>query len=160
MLLVSACLCGIKCRYDGGSNEISIITNLVKQGKAIPVCPEVLGGLPIPRTPAEIISDQNGSKNVVNKSGIDLTKEFTLGAEKALEIAEAANAKIAILKAKSPSCGCGLIYDGSFTGRKIPGNGLTAELLLKNNIKVYTEENISELNELFEKSGELRVESE
>lgn len=148
MYLVSACLCGVNCRYDANNNEISLVSELVKQGKAIAVCPEVLAGLPIPRVPCEIVSDNLGNQRVVNRNGVDLTKEFTLGAEKALKIAKAVNTKIAILKAKSPSCGCGLIYDGSFSGKKILGNGLTAELLIKNNIKVYTEENILELNDL------------
>lgn len=143
MYLISACLCGINCRYDGkSSNSLDYIRELVRQGKAIPICPEVLGGLTIPRVPCEIITDKLGNKKVVNALGLDLTKEFTLGAQKTLEIAKILDIKTAILKSKSPSCGYGLIYDGSFTGKKIAGNGLTADLLSKNDILVYTEENM------------------
>lgn len=145
MYLISACLCGINCRYDGKSNSLSYISELVRQGKAVPICPEVLGGLPIPRVPCEIITDSLGNKKVVNALGLDLTAEFTLGAQKTLDIAKILDIKTAILKSKSPSCGYGLIYDGSFTGKKTTGSGLTADLLSKNNISVYTEENIENM---------------
>ena len=112
MYIVSACLAGIKCRYDGKDNENNDIIKLVKEGKAIPVCPEVLGGLPIPRVPCEIIEDKSGKLKVINKEGKDCTLEFLQGAQKALAIAEVVGADTAILKSKSPSCGCGKIYDG------------------------------------------------
>ncbi|AHM58172.1 hypothetical protein EAL2_808p06690 (plasmid) [Peptoclostridium acidaminophilum DSM 3953] len=145
MYIVSSCLAGINCRYDGKSNENKFVIELVKQGKALPVCPEVLGGLPIPRTCCEIIADKNGNKSVIGKDGRDYTTEYELGAEKTFEIAKIVGAKKAILKSKSPSCGCGLIYDGTFSGRLIEGNGLTAELLIRNGIDVYTENNCNNL---------------
>ena len=137
MKLVSACLAGVKCRYDGSAKPCKKVIELVKKGQAIPVCPEQLGGLPTPR----IASEQKGNK-VFNKEGKDLTKEFEKGAQEALNIAKIAGCKEAILKSKSPSCGFGLIYDGSFTGTLIKGDGVFAELLKANNIKVMTEEEI------------------
>ena len=138
MYLVSSCLAGINCRYDGKNSENKDIVELVKQGQAIPVCPEVFGKLPIPRPCCEIVVDNNCNK-VVSKDGKDLTKEYSDGAEKTLTIAKTLGIKKAILKAKSPSCGCGYIYDGTFSGNLIEGNGLTAELLLKNGFEVHTE---------------------
>ena len=139
MYIVSACLAGIKCRYDGKDNENNDIIKLIKEGKAIPVCPEVLGGLPIPRVPCEILKDENGDIKVINKEGIDCTLEFVEGAKKALAIAKIVEVDAAILKSKSPSCGCEKIYDGRFTGRLIDGDGITAKLLKENSIKIYTE---------------------
>lgn len=142
MYLVSSCFAGVNCRYDEKNNENKIILKLVKEGKAIPVCPEQLGGLPTPRVPCEIIIDENGNKKIVNKDGKDLTKEFIEGAEKTLAIAKAKGIKKAILKSKSPSCGCGLVYDGTFSGTLVKGNGLTTELLIKNGFEVYTENDL------------------
>ncbi|MCR2045069.1 DUF523 domain-containing protein [Anaerosalibacter massiliensis] len=139
MYIVSACLAGIKCRYDGKDNENNDIIKLIKEGKAIPICPEVLGGLSIPRVPCEILKDENGDIKVINKEGIDCTLEFIEGAKKALAIAEIVEADAAILKSKSPSCGCGKIYDGRFTGRLIDGDGITTKLLKENGINIYTE---------------------
>lgn len=139
MYLVSSCLAGIRCRYDGKCSENEHIIEMVKQGKAIPVCPEVLAGLPIPRPCCEIASLDGDNIKVISKEGKDVTKEFLTGAEKALEIAKIVGVKKAILKSKSPSCGCGQIYDGTFSGKLIPGNGLTADLLIKNGIEVLTE---------------------
>ena len=136
MYLVSACLAGFNCRYDGRSNENKTVIDLVKQGKAVPVCPEQLAGLHTPRVSCEI---QMQNRRVISKDGRDLTEEFVNGAERTLAIAQALNIKKAILKAKSPSCGCGEIYDGSFSGKLVEGNGLTAELLIKNGIEVCTE---------------------
>ena len=141
MYLVSACLAGFNCRYDGRSNENKTVIDLVKQGKAVPVCPEQLAGLQTPRVSCEI---QIENKRVISKDGRDLTEEFVNGAERILAIAQALNIKKAILKAKSPSCGCGKIYDGSFSGKLVEGNGLTAELLIKNGIEVCTEMQIDE----------------
>lgn len=140
MYIVSACLAGIKCRYDGKDNENNDIIKLIKEGKAIPVCPEVLGGLSIPRVPCEILKDENGDIKVINKEGIDCTLEFIEGAKKALAIAEIVEADAAILKSKSPSCGCGKIYDGRFTGKLIDGDGITTKLLKENGINIYTED--------------------
>ena len=134
MKIVSACLAGIKCRYDGTAVPNDFVIKLVKDKSAIPVCPEQLAGLPTPRPPAE----RNGDK-IITKDGKDVTEIFKKGAEKALIIAKKAGAKEAILKSKSPSCGCGEIHDGSFSGKLINGDGIFAELLKKNNIKVYTE---------------------
>ncbi|HHV26115.1 DUF523 domain-containing protein [Anaerosalibacter bizertensis] len=143
MYIVSACLAGIKCRYDGKDNENNDIIKLVKEGKAIPVCPEVLGGLPIPRVPCEIIEDKSGKLKVINKEGKDCTLEFLQGAQKALAIAEVVGADTAILKSKSPSCGCGKIYDGKFNGNLVDGDGITTRLFKENGIKVYTENNFT-----------------
>ena len=137
MKVISACLAGIECRYDGKGKPNSKIIELVKEGKAILVCPEQLGGLSTPRTPAE----QKGDK-VLTTKGEDITKEFEKGAEEALKIAKMAGCSKAILKAKSPSCGYGMVYDGSFTGTLKEGNGVFAELLKKNGFKIITEEDL------------------
>jgi uncharacterized protein YbbK (DUF523 family) len=148
MYLISACLAGVNSRYDGGNNENDMVVKLVEEGKAILVCPEQLGGLPTPRTACEIVIDKNGERKVINKDGEDKTHNFILGAEETLAIAKKANVKKAILKAKSPSCGCGKIYDGTFSGKLINGNGVTAELLINNDIEVFTENDIPRLNDL------------
>jgi uncharacterized protein YbbK (DUF523 family) len=113
---------------------------LAKNYILIPVCPEILGGLPTPREPAE----QKGKK-VITKSGKDVTKYFEKGAKEVLKIAKILKIKKAILKQKSPSCGCGKIYDGTFSKRLIKGDGVTAKLLKKNGIEVFTEENIDSM---------------
>lgn len=142
MYLVSSCLAGVNCRYDGKNHENKLIVDLVKKGEAIPVCPEQLGGLPTPRTSCEIVIDEKNSRKVISKDKRDCTNEFMLGAEKTLKVAKAVCAKKAILKSKSPSCGCGLIYDGTFSGKLVEGNGLTAELLIQNGIEVCTENDL------------------
>ena len=114
----------------------------MRQGKAIPVCPELLGGLPIPRTPSEIVRSEDGSIKVVSRDGEDRTKEFYVGAEKTLAIAKAYGIKKAILKSKSPSCGCGQVYDGTFSGKLTEGYGITARLLKDNHIEVCTENDL------------------
>ncbi|MDK2798468.1 MAG: hypothetical protein PWP27_48 [Clostridiales bacterium] len=146
MILVSACLCGINCKYNGGNNLNSKILELYNKGKLIPICPEQLGGLPTPRAPREIINGNGldvleGKAKILDKDKkIDNTKEFIRGAQNALKISKALNIKKAILKQRSPSCGFGQIYDGSFSGRIIKGNGVTAELLHRNGIQILTEE--------------------
>ncbi|WP_373899033.1 DUF523 domain-containing protein [Haloimpatiens sp. FM7315] len=145
MILVSACLCGINCKYSGGNNIKEDILKLLKEGKAIPVCPEQLGGLKTPRMPSEIISGSGsdvlkGKAKVMNSKGVDLSFEFIKGAEETLKIAKIVGAKKAILKSNSPSCGFGFIYDGSFSGSRVKGNGVTAELLLENGIEVICDE--------------------
>jgi len=137
MKLVSACLAGVKCRYDGSAKPCQKVMDLVEKGDAILVCPEQLGGLSTPR----IASEQKGNK-VFNKEGKELTKEFERGAQEALSIAKMAGCKEAILKSKSPSCGVGMVYDGSFSGKLIKGDGVFAKLLKTNKIKVLTEEDI------------------
>lgn len=133
--VVSACLAGLPCRYDGGSNLRPAVARLVEAGEAVPVCPEVLGGLPTPRTPCERKDDR-----VIDKLGNDRTAEFASGAEAALYIAEEYGCCAAILKARSPSCGCGHIYDGTFSRTLIEGDGLFAALLREKNFEIFTEE--------------------
>lgn len=140
MYLVSACLAGINCRYDGKSNYNEEIMELVKKGEAILVCPEQLGGLATPRFPSEV-SIQNEERKVINNHGEDVTENYERGAQEVLELAKKMNIKKAILKARSPSCGCGLINDGTFTKTKVEGNGVTAQLLLDNGLEVFNEEN-------------------
>lgn len=135
--IVSACLAGIRCRYDGRACSNKKVVELVKQGEAIPVCPEQLGGLPTPRQSCEI-----KNRKVISKKGEDLTKKFLRGAEEALKIAKLVNCKTAILKSKSPSCGCGKIYDGSFVGKLVKGDGIFTRLLKQNDIKVISEEEL------------------
>ena len=137
MIVVSACLAGIKCRYDGKAKPNQKIIELVKAGKAILVCPEQLGGLTTPRIAAEIKNNQ-----VITKAGKDVTAEFEKGAQEAFKIAQLANCQKAILKSNSPSCGVGQTYDGSFTGKLIQRDGIFTKLLKQNNIKVLTEEEI------------------
>ncbi len=136
MILVSGCLVGLNCKYSGGNNYDERIFNLVKDGKAIPVCPEQLGGLKTPRNPAEI-QEKDGIRKVVTCEGEDVTKEYERGAEEVLALAKKLGIKEAILQPRSPSCGKGLIYDGTFSKTKIEGNGIAADLLIKNGIKVY-----------------------
>lgn len=145
MYLVSACLAGVNCRYNGTNSVDPFIEKLVMEGKALAVCPEQLAGLPTPRACCEIIIDPNGIRKIVTKDGQDLTKEFFEGAEKTLAIAKIINAKKAILQSRSPSCGYSLIYDGTFSGNLKEGIGFTAELLVQNGIEVYTEADINKL---------------
>lgn len=133
-LLVSACLLGINCKYNGKNNQNNKILELLKNYDLIPICPETLGGLPTPRIPSEIQNDK-----VITKDGRDVTKEYQKGAKEALKIAKLYDCKIAILKEKSPSCGCGKIYDGTFSKTLVDGDGMTARLLKENNIKIIGE---------------------
>ena len=133
--VVSACLAGLPCRYDGRTNLKPEVAELVASGLAVPVCPEELGGLPTPRTPSELREGR-----VVAADGRDVTAEFSAGAEAALYIAEEYGCCAAILKARSPSCGCGRIYDGTFTRTLIEGDGLFAALLRKKGFELFTEE--------------------
>lgn len=137
MILVSACLAGIRCKWNGELIQNEAVMNLVKNGEAVPVCPERLGGLPTPREPAEIAGGR-----VLSKTGKDLTEAFLRGAKEALRIARRHGCAKAILKARSPSCGSTQIYDGGFSGKLIPGDGITAKLLKENGIVVLSEEEI------------------
>ncbi|WP_069999929.1 DUF523 domain-containing protein [Cellulosilyticum sp. I15G10I2] len=141
MYLVSACLVGVKCRYDGKNVSDTALEELFQSGQAIPVCPELLGGLSCPRECSEIIQTDKAAYKVASKTNKDVTAGFKLGAKKTLEICQSLDITTAILKSKSPSCGYGYIYDGTFSGNMIEGNGLTAELLSQNNIKVLNELN-------------------
>ena len=130
-ILISACLVGDKCKYDGHTNYTPLIKDLLEKYELVPFCPEVEGGLPTPRKPSE----RKGDK-VVNNAGKDVTRNFQLGAEKALNICKYLNIKIAILKENSPSCGVNQIYDGNFKNKLIKGEGVTTELLRKNGIAI------------------------
>lgn len=137
MKLCSACLLGIECRHDGKSSKNKKVLKLAKKEVLIPVCPEQLGGLSTPREPAE----QRGEKIITN-SGKDVTKNFKKGAREVLKLARLFKIKEAIFKQGSPSCGCGKIYDGTFTGTLIKGNGITTKLLKRAGIKVISEEDL------------------
>ena len=137
MVLVSACLAGERCRYDGARKPHPVVVSLVERGEAVAVCPEVLGGLPTPRVPSERVGER-----VVNRAGVDVTASFVAGAERALEICLEQGCTEAILKSRSPSCGRGQIYDGSFSGTLVAGNGIFADLLLAHGIPVHTEEDL------------------
>ena len=137
MILVSACLAGAPCRYNGLGFICPSVAALVAAGKVLAVCPEVLGGLSTPRPPAEIVAGR-----VVTVFGEDVTAAYQDGAQLALKLASKAGCRTAILKARSPSCGCGQIYDGSFSGRLIPADGVFAALLKTAGIVVQTEEEI------------------
>ena len=136
-ILVSACLLGLPCRYDGRSKPHPAIVKLSETKTLIPFCPEIYGGLPTPRPPAEI-----QGKRVMNAENMDVTAQYRKGAEEALRLCKMLGCEKAILKANSPSCGCGAIYDGTFTKTLVPGNGITAALLLKEGIKVRTENDL------------------
>ncbi len=144
MYLISACLCGVNCKYNGLNNYNEICDNLFTSGKAILVCPEQLGGLPTPRIPSEIIGESSNILNynngsVIDKNGNDVTSQFLKGAQETLQIAKKMNIKKAILKDGSPSCGVNYIYDGNFNGTKIKGMGLTAQLLKESSIDIISE---------------------
>ena len=143
MILVSSCLAGINCKYNGGNNYNEKIFNLVKEGKAIPVCAEQLGGLTTPRIASEI-KYIDGKRHVINKAGEDVTSQFEKGAQEILDLAKKLNVTKAILKARSPSCGKGKIYNGEFDGKLVDGNGILADLLIENGIEVITEEEFNQ----------------
>ncbi|MBN1327501.1 MAG: DUF523 domain-containing protein [Candidatus Cloacimonetes bacterium] len=136
-IIVSACLLGVNCKYDGGNNLNEKILSLTIDKILIPVCPEQLGGLPTPRDPAEIKCGK-----VVTGSGMDITENFLLGAAETLKIARLSGCNKAILKQRSPSCGKGQIYDGNHQHNLISGNGITTDLLLQNNFEILTEEDL------------------
>ena len=138
-ILVSACLVGDNCKYNGGNNLNQKMMDFLKSHEMIKVCPEVLGGLATPRAPAEIVDGK-----VMNTEGKNITKEFTLGAQKAFEIVQKENPDLIILQSRSPSCGIKQIYDGTFSGNKIPGHGLFAELCIKAGYKVLDIEDIDD----------------
>ena len=133
-VVVSQCLLGVKCRYDGRCAEYADVRREACERGWIPVCPEILGGLTTPRAPSERRGDR-----VVSREGEDVTEAFRRGAEEALRIARLYGAEYALLKERSPSCGCGEIYDGTFSGCKTSGDGVTAALFLQNGVRVYGE---------------------
>ncbi len=134
--VISACLCGLATRYDGGTKPVSpAVQALLDSGAAVTVCPECMGGLPTPRPPAEICGER-----VINTVGVDVTDQYRSGAKQTLAICREHGIRRAILKENSPSCGCHFVYDGSFSRQLIPGRGITAALLEENGITVENEE--------------------
>ena len=138
-LLVSACLLGENCKYSGGNNYTPAVEALKEKFDVISVCPEQMGGLPTPRIPAERVGEK-----VLTREGTDVTAEYRKGAEDALAIAKANGVKFAVLQERSPSCGSECVYDGTFSGKLIPGQGVTAQLLEEHGIKVYSSGRIEE----------------
>lgn len=138
-ILVSTCLLGVDCRYDGKNNYFPLLEKIREEHHLIPVCPESYGGLPVPRDPAEIIDGR-----VVSRSGKDVTEEFHRGADAMMALAKYYNCDLAILKERSPSCGSGRIYDGTFTKTLVPGDGIFASLLKEAGIPVIGESEIEE----------------
>lgn len=141
-ILVSACLLGVSCRYDGKSKPHPAVLALQAQHQLIPVCGEAFGGLPTPRIPAERVGDR-----VLTEAGRDVTAEYRRGAEEVLALARRLDCKVALLKERSPSCGTGEIYDGSFTRTLTAGDGVTAELLRASGIAVFGESRLADLAE-------------
>ena len=139
-ILISACLLGCRCRYDGGSKPHPVTEELMKRHELVPVCPEQLGGLPTPRPPAERIGDR-----VVTKTGVDVTEQYCRGAEETVRLCRQLGCQAAVLKERSPSCGSYEIYDGTFTGVRIPGEGVCAQLLRENGVRVIDEEHLDTL---------------
>ena len=137
-ILVSACLLGIGCRYDGKHKANDEVLKLREKYNLIPFCPEIFGGLPTPRIPSERIGDR-----VMMKDGTDVTENYKRGASEALELCRIYGVRTAILKERSPSCGKGEIYDGSFTGALTERDGVTAELLINNGVRVLGESEIN-----------------
>lgn len=129
--IVSACLAGVPCRYDGNATPSARVLDLVRQGLALPVCPEQFGGLATPRPPCELLEER-----VITRDGQDLTAHFRNGAAEAVRLAQLAGCTEAILKSRSPSCGCGYIYDGHFSGTLVEGSGIFAKALLEAGITV------------------------
>ena len=145
-LLISACLLGLPCRYDGKSKYYENIPMLINKFELVPFCPECYGGLPTPREPAEIVN-----KSVITQSGISVTEQYESGASQALFLCKKLGITQALLKEKSPSCGKGIIYDGTFSKTVAHGNGITAQTLMDNGITVYGE---SEIDKLIDNNGD------
>ena len=137
---MSACLMGVNCRYDGGGKKLPELPQLMERYHLVPVCAEVMGGMTTPRTPSERVGER-----VIDREGHDVTKNFHRGAAEVLQLAQLYGAKKALLKERSPSCGSGEIYDGSFSGKKTIGWGVTAEKLRDNGIAVCGESRVDEL---------------
>ena len=136
-IMVSACLLGENCKYSGGNNRHEKVLEYVKGHEVIPICPEVMGGLPTPRPPSEIVGGE-----VINKEGVSVDREYRLGAQTVLDMARREKIDLAILQSRSPSCGVKEIYDGTFSGRRIPGQGICAGMLVKNGFCVMDAEDI------------------
>ena len=147
-VVVSACLAGVACTHEAQPKTRDWAVRLVAEGRAVLVCPEVAGGLPIPRPAAEISQGCDGGDvldgraRVVDENGVDVTEQYLRGAAKAADAARAADARLAILKARSPSCGCGTIYDGTFGGTLAEGDGVTCARLARDGITVVSDEDV------------------
>ncbi len=139
-LLISACLLGMRCRYDGNAGKRVDTEALLEKYELVPVCPEIYGGLTTPRTPSEIVGER-----VLMRDGTDVTENYERGADAALLLIHEFGIRKALLKARSPSCGKGVIYDGSFDGVLTQGDGITARRLLAGGVSVYTEDEIEKL---------------
>ena len=142
-VLISACLLGVNCRYNGSGGDPQEVRELLEYVHPVPVCPEILGGLPTPRPPAERMGER-----VVTCEGGDVTGAYLRGAQECLKLAKLCGANIALMKERSPSCGAGEIYDGTFTHTRVPGDGTASELLKQHGIAVYGESRIRELIDL------------
>ena len=155
-VLVSACLLGEPVRHNGGDKRCdhTILKRWISEGRVIPVCPEVAGGMPVPRPPAEITHGAGGQRvlagvaQVVDRTGRDVSAHFVSGAEHAVEYARSNKIRIAVLKEGSPSCGTGFIYDGTFTSTKVPNIGVTAAALQQSGLKVFSETQLAEADSL------------
>ncbi|MFW2489734.1 DUF523 domain-containing protein [Clostridium chromiireducens] len=151
MYIISACLCGVNCKYSGKNNLNDRCMKLFREGKAVLVCPEQLGGLPTPRNPVELNNTAseviNGNGKAISNQGEDVTKQFLDGAYETLKIARELGATRAILKEGSPSCGSDFVYDGTFTGNKIKGKGITAQLLEDEGMLVFSDEDLEVSND-------------
>lgn len=141
-ILVSACLLGVRCRYDGAGQGIARLDELLALCEPIPVCPEQLGGLPTPRVPSERVGDR-----VLSREGADVTDAFWRGAGEAVRLAKLCGVRLALLKARSPSCGSRTVYDGSFSGTIVPGAGVAAKALMDAGVAVYDEGQLDTLLE-------------
>ncbi|MEW4286203.1 DUF523 domain-containing protein [Priestia koreensis] len=149
MILVSSCLAGFEVRYNGTHSLDNRISRLVKENKAVTICPELLGGFLTPREPAEIVGGDgedvlDGKAKVIEQSGTDVTELYIKGAHATLDVAKKLNATIIVLKENSPSCGSSIIYNGEFKGKKIIGSGVTSALLKRNGLRVISEEQFEE----------------
>lgn len=160
MILVSACLLGRRTKYDGGANPQALLLECAAAQTFCSVCPECCAALPIPRPPSEIVGGDGadvwaGHARVVSKDGADITAQFLRGAQAALDLARKHGVRAAILKERSPSCGVRQIYDGTFTGAKRPGSGVTAALLRSEGVALYSEEDLTEtrIRELLEEES-------
>ena len=152
-ILISSCLIGENVKYDGGNNalHVKILEQWKQEGVLVPLCPEVLGGLSVPRSPCEVIE---GTQTVICKSGEDVSVEFAKGARESLRIAQEEGVCMAILKARSPSCGKEIIYDGTFTSTRVKDSGITCKLLQENGIVVFSEEELSLAEAFWRQKGE------
>lgn len=149
MILVSSCLLGNAVRYKGDANPLDLLLKYKEQGHFIPICPEVFGGLSIPRPPAEIVGGSGedvwqGKAKLMNNEGVDVTESYKNGVLKAAEYCKKQHVTAVILKERSPSCGTHMIYDGTFTGTRIPGRGVTAAYFAQMGLPLYSEEELTE----------------